>query len=74
MAGILGYRYLREIVSAHNKCLQRKKQFKQKQHKAQHGAKGAEMRERIKAPGLERDEVKGKNLGFPYTFSLCLAG
>ena len=51
-----------------------KKQFKQKQPKAQHGAKRAEIREGIKAPGLERGEVKGKTPGSPYTVSLPLPG
>lgn len=31
-----------------------------KQPKAQHGAKGTEIRETIKAPEWERDEVKGR--------------
>jgi hypothetical protein len=43
----------------------KEKKFKQKQPKAQHGAKGVEIRERIKAPGLERDAVKGKSWAFP---------
>lgn len=51
---------------------EKKKQFKQKQPKAQHGAKGAEIRARIKTPGLERDKVKGKQLGFPSSIALSL--